>query len=345
MKITIKVLAFILILLLTAIPLTSAAIVGIGNTGEIKACANELYSLERNTIDALYIGSSSTWAGVSPLVIYNQTGITGFNRSCTVQASYTAYFYLLEALEYQTPKIVILEGETLFTDYNENFVRTAIDSMKNSDVKKEAINFFSDFSDTPLYTKASYYVPFLYYSKSWSELKPEEVFLYYSKRNSDYNSLCPMGGRLNTNVCTFDWPEENFTTTDEVADVDPVNEEYFLKILKLCKEKGIEVMVVTYPNADATYARYNKLTELCKEQDVMYCDMRLIMDEVGVDPKVDFSDEGEHTNVKGNIKISNYLAKLLSENFDLPDRRGTEGYEYYDKYLETFLNENGKYLN
>ncbi|MBR3972252.1 MAG: hypothetical protein IKJ83_05165 [Ruminococcus sp.] len=345
MKLALKITAFILILLLAAIPLTSASIVGIGNLGEIKACANELYSLDKDTIDVLYIGSSSTWAGVSPPIIYNETGIAGFNRSCTVQASYTSYFYLLEALQYQTPKVVVLEGESLFTDYNENFVRTAVDSMKNSDIKKQAIDFFSGFSDTPGYTKASFYVPYLYYSSSWGELKPEEIFLYYSNRNQEYNSLCPMGGRLNSNTCTFDWPEENFATTDESASIDPVNEEYFLKTLKLCKEKGIAVMVVTYPNAAATYSRYNKLTELCKKQDVLYYDLRLLMDDVGIDPETDFSDAGEHTNIKGNIKISKYMAKLLEESFDLPDRRGSDGYEYYDKYLSIFLKENGRYLD
>lgn len=345
MKITLKITAFILILLLAAIPLTSATIVGIGNLGEIKACANELYSLNKNTIDVLYIGSSSTWAGVSPLVIYNETGIAGFNRSSTVQASFTSYFYLLEALEYQTPKVVVFEGESLFTDYNENFVRTAIDSMKSSDAKKQAIDFFSELSDTPLYTKASFYVPYLYYSSNWGELKPEEVYLYYSKRNQEYNELCPMGGRLNSKTCTFEWPEENFATTDQVASIPSVNEEYFLKSLKLCAEKGIEVMVVTYPNAAATYSRYNKLQQFCKEQDVLYYDLRYLMEDVGIDPETDFSDQGEHTNIKGNIKISKYIANLLKENFDLPDRRGTDGYEFYDKYLSTFLSKNSKYLN
>lgn len=344
MKNLIKTLAFILAFLIIAVPVTSACVVGIGNLGEIKACSRELYNLEKDKIDVLYMGSSSTWAGVSPLVIYNETGIAGFNRSCTMQTAHTSYHYLLEALEYQSPDVLVLEAYTLFIDYTETFMRTAVDSMKHSEVKNQAVDFYSGISDTPLFTKASFYAPYLYYSSSWNELKPEEIYAYYSKAKADYNSLCPMGGRLNTNICEFQWPTENMATTDEVATPDPLSEEYFVKILELCKEKGIQVMAVNIPNSFSTYAEHNKMAQLCSEYDVPYYNLGLLADEIGVDPARDFSDAGEHMNIYGNVKVSKYIAKLLNENFDLPDRRGSEGYEFYDAYLETFLSKNGEYL-
>lgn len=339
-----KVIIFLLIFLLVTIPLTTMCVVGIGNIGEIKSCSRELYNLNKNTMDVLYIGSSSTWAGVSPPVIYNETGIAGFNRSCTVQTSYTAYYYLLEALQHQNPKVVVLESETMFSPYDEAFMRTAVDSMKPSDVKNEAIDFYANLSDSPLWTKASFYIPYLYYNKSWSELNFNNLYLYYSTFNSGYNNICPMGGRLNSNINECELPEEKYATCDEVAIPESISEEYFVKILNLCNEKDIQVMVVTYPNATGTYAQHNKIAEICKDNNTLYCDLMLLADEIGVDPARDFSDAGEHMNIYGNVKVSKYIAKLLNENFDLPDRRGSEGYEFYDAYLETFLSKNGEYL-
>ena len=219
-------------------------------------------------------------------------------------------------------------------------MRSAIDSMDYSEAKQQAIDYYSD----DWYTRMSFYVPFLRYCDSWDQVAPEKIFLYYQTVSAGYDYLCPMGGRLNDNVYPFEMPKENFATTDEVTVPDSESEKYFRMIIELCKEKDIDVMVLTIPNSFSTYADYNKMTQVCDEYDINCFDLALISEELGVDGATDFSDEGVHMNVYGNVKISRYVAQLIADNYDIPDRRGQQEYKFYDEYCNTFCERNAEYL-
>lgn len=340
MKNFLKILAFILLFAIIAVPVSNVFVIGIGNIGEMKSCSKYFYDMPENSVDVLYLGSSSMWAGVSPALVYTETGAAGFNRSTTVQTAPTTYMYLLEALETQSPKLVVLDAYTMFIPYDEVFMRSAIDSMDYSDAKQQAIDYYSD----SYYTKLSFYLPYLRYCDSWDQVAPEKIFMYYKAVSADYDSLCPMGGRLSDNVYSFEMPKDNFATTDEVTAPNCESEKYFRMIIELCQEKEIDVMVLTIPNSFSTYADYNKMTAVCNEYGINYFDLALMSEELGVDSAEDFSDEGVHMNVYGNVKISRYVAQLIEDNYDVPDRRGQQGYEFYDDYCEIFSEKNSQYL-
>lgn len=340
MKNFIKVLAFILIFLVIAIPVSNVFIIGIGNIGEMKSCSKYFYDMPEDSVDVLYLGSSFMWAGVSPTIVYNETGAAGFNRSTTVQTAPTTYAFLLEALQTQTPELVVLDAYTMFIPFDEVFMRSAVDAMDYSDAKKMAIDYYSD----DFYTRMSFYLPYLRYCDSWDQVALDKIYMYYKTMSEGYDYLCPMGGRLNDNVFPFEMPEENYATTDEVTTPDSESEKYFRMIIELCQERDIDVMVLTIPNGLSTYADYNKMTEVCNEYGVNYFDLALISEELGVDNSTDFSDSGIHMNIYGNVKVSRYVAKLINENYDITDRRGQQGYEFYDDYCEIFTQRNSQYL-
>lgn len=280
------------------------------------------------------------WAGVSPAIIYSEIGAVGFNRSTTVQTAPTAYFYLQEALQTQTPELVVLDACSMFMPFDEIFMRSAIDSMDYSEAKQMAIDYYSD----DFWTELSFYFPYLRYYDSWDQVGIESIYNYVRTMANGYDSLCPMGGRINSNVTYFEMPEENYATTDEVTVPDSESEKYFRMIIELCQEKGIEVMVLMIPYAGSTYSDYNKMNQVCQEYGVNYFDLALISDEIGIDATTDFSDEGIHMNIYGNVKISKYLAKLIDENYDIPDRRGEADYQFYADYCEKFNRVNAQYL-
>ena len=340
MKNFIKILAFILIFIVIAVPLSNVFIIGIGNIGEMKSCSEYFYDMPENSVDVLYLGSSSMWAGVSPAIVYTETGAAGFNRSTTVQTAPTTYAFLIEALQTQTPELVVLDAYSMFIPYDEVFMRSAVDAMEYSPAKQTAIDYYSD----NLFTRLSFFVPYLRYCTSWDQVAPEKILTYYKTVSAGYDYLCPMGGRISDNVYPFEMPKENYATTDEVTTPDSESEKYFRMIIELCQEKDIDVMVLTIPNSFSTYADYNKMTSLCNEYGVKYFDLALISDELGVDCQKDFSDSGIHMNVYGNVKVSRYVAQLIKDNYDIPDRRGQQGYEFYDEYCKTFAEKNAKYL-
>ena len=90
------------------------------------------------------------------------------------QAPAVSYYYLVEALKYQKPAVVVIDtSRILFEDYDvdkkEGKLRTAIDPMKLSTSKLSLIWDVVSLSEEQ--TISSYLMPFLRYHSRWDELK------------------------------------------------------------------------------------------------------------------------------------------------------------------------------
>ena len=72
------------------------------------------------------------------------------------------------------------------------------------------------------------------------------------------------------------------------------------------------------------YTKHNAMVDLAESRDTEYLDLNMISEELGIDWATDELDGGDHVNLTGTIKQTDYIEKYLSENFDLPDRRGED---------------------
>ena len=95
------------------------------------------YEMERDTVDVLFLGSSHAAAAFSPQELYDGYGITSYNLGSEQQNLLITYYWLKEALRYQSPKVVVLDCLMLFSympsevlNTTEGFARKAIDPMR-----------------------------------------------------------------------------------------------------------------------------------------------------------------------------------------------------------------------
>ena len=72
------------------------------------------YSEPEDTIDVLYVGSSPLLRGVSPMVMWQEHGFTGYVRASALQAPSVSYGLLAESLKYQNPELVVLLCDNIF---------------------------------------------------------------------------------------------------------------------------------------------------------------------------------------------------------------------------------------
>ena len=108
----------------------------------------DFYALEKDSVDVLFFGSSHAVSSLNPQVVYDTYGITSYNLGSEQQSLVVSYYWLREALKYQSPKAVIIDTYMLhkFSDsyvYNdmncsESAVRKAMDNMRLSPLKWEA---------------------------------------------------------------------------------------------------------------------------------------------------------------------------------------------------------------
>ena len=71
------------------------------------------YNQTDNTVDVLVLGSSHSFLNIYTEILWRDYGIASFNLSASMQPIWSSYYYLVEALKTQTPRVIVLEGYRL----------------------------------------------------------------------------------------------------------------------------------------------------------------------------------------------------------------------------------------
>ena len=69
---------------------------------------------KENSIDALVVGDSESFAAISPLEIYKEYGYTMYVSGTSGQYLYDSYNYFLKTLTKQKLKVLILETDAIY---------------------------------------------------------------------------------------------------------------------------------------------------------------------------------------------------------------------------------------
>ena len=80
--------------------------------------SNGIYGEDKNSIDAIFLGDSIVYAGVSPLQIWNEYGIPTYCCSTSAQKLWYSEDMLRKAFVNQSPKLVMMETDALFSKFN-----------------------------------------------------------------------------------------------------------------------------------------------------------------------------------------------------------------------------------
>lgn len=299
------------------------------------------YDLEKDSVDVLFLGSSHGVTSFCPQEVYNQYGITSYNLSSDQQGLVTSYYWLKEALRYQTPKAVVLEcyfcfpyivDEPLNTD--ESYTRKALDFMRWSPVKAEAVKTICELDEKQ--DARSYYLPHLRYHERWLLDTPDRNDYTYRTMagHSELKGFSPLHFYLGEKGEGFE-PHDMDTAVD-YAQMAPLMLEYLDKINELCRESGISLILTITPavsanidmcNAVRAYAEREGCTFISFNDQNVYRQIDYRMD-------VDNCDDG-HPNIWGAVKVSGYIGGVLSEQFGLGGRTSPQWEETKDDYAFT----------
>ena len=114
--------------------------------------------------------------GVSTKTLWNEYGIAGYRLWGSIQPIWNTYFYLQEALKYQTPKVVLFDIHSLsfqqdYADYAVQVKNTI--GLNYSPLRLEAVK-----TSAPEEKWADLFLGFPTYHSRYSELQ-EEDFSYF----------------------------------------------------------------------------------------------------------------------------------------------------------------------
>lgn len=301
--------------------------------GEIDM-VHSFYSLERDTVDVLALGSSHMYYSFQPNLLWEEYGMTSYALGSPSQSFVMSYFLLKEALNYQKPKVVLMESYYIFSEKpykSEEILRMAFDGMKYGEVKKEAVETL--FPKLSLKEKVSWYIPFFKYHGRWEKLK---AYDFHSKPYL-------RGGKLDTRV----YQNKNMGLNVTEREIPDICLEYLNKIINLCKENGIELIVYATPYATSAAAyeeRMGPMLALEKYLEEIGIPFLFLQKSgvAGLDYGTDFCDWA-HLNLNGQKKVTSYLGSYLSEHYGILDHRGDQRYMSYENDYKLYIKdvENG----
>ncbi len=300
----------------------------------------DFYQMDKDSIDVLFLGSSHAVNAFSPIELYKEYGITSYNLSCEQQNMLLSYFWLKEALRYQTPKIVVLDTCFLFScnpqeplNTPEAITRKAIDYMRWSSVKREAVYDICLIDEKQ--DLLSYYFTNIRFHTRWTELN-EDDFSFMRNLTGLYGFSA-----LNGTISEIEREKMQIFSANE-----NMNEEmpleimlmYLDKIEKLCKEEGIQLILCKTPAISSSVQQYNYVQNYAKEKQVLYYDFNeeALFNEVGFQKNMDFND-GMHLNYKGAKKITDYMGTIFEKNYKFVnsnDAQYSSLVDYYDGIIK-----------
>lgn len=277
----------------------------------------EYYNEKNPSHDVIFIGDCEVYESFTPPTLWEEYGISSYIRGSAQQLAWHSYYLLEDTLRYETPKVVVYNvlalkyGEPQSEAYN----RLNLDGMKWSLAKLRAIRA----SMTEGETLASYLFPLLRYHSRWDELSREDWKYLFDRDSVSHNGYLMQtainGGKSEITPETL----EDYRLPSNSM-------EYLDRMRDLCREKGIELVLIKAPTNDWKYHWYEEwerqIEDYAVQNGLRYYNFIEATDEIGIDWNTDTYDRGVHLNVHGAEKLTAYFGRILSDELGLESRRG-----------------------
>lgn len=304
-----------------------------GNTSIVK----NFYALEKNSIDVLAVGSSHVIKGFSALELFENYGISAYGLGTEQQSLMNSLAWIKESQKTQNEKIVLLEAHMFFEQTPEAQNRKGMDNMKLSWNKIQCA-YYDSKQRNSFENFVSLIFPITRYHSRWSEVinsvgEKKEIYPNYR------------GYAFSNEICG----NKDYKTLDETIKTEKEffwdYEKLLEKTIKYCKSKNIELIIYKGPDMDWDMERHNAVARVAKENDITFLDFNL--KDLSEEIQFDYANDCEylnHTNIFGAEKVSNYLGKYISENYEISDKRNDPNYDYLvdEEKTYNYVKENGK---
>lgn len=301
-----------------------------------------------NSLDAVFLGSSATYAFWSAPIAFAEHGITVFPFSTSSQPTFASKYIIDDALKTQPDAVFIINISTLNNEVGKHFQKLLVDYPTTVN-KLLMTDYICDLYDISLSDRMEYYFPIIRFHGRWNELKARD----FSLPESEYKCGNLYKGFLSHEIeesdlifdLNFDFEIRSELPESEVKGL--------TELMDYCEENNVKALFYISPQAAVPdrMGAQNTMIDMLEERGFNVLDLRRYVKDMGLDYETDFYNSG-HTNIHGSIKVTDFISRYLIDNYGLKDKRGMEEYSdwtaaaagYYEAASEYLLPEDYEYL-
>ena len=300
------------------------------------------YYDEAGDHDVIFIGDCDVYSNFSPMEMWRSQGITAYVRGSSQQFVWQSYYILEETLAYETPKAVVFNVNAL--QYGKDFYKDPLDAEGQNRMTMDQLRWSAakigmiQASMTEDESLSDYLFPILRYHDRFVKLTSADLQYLFDSPDATYSGYLPHFGVKPMNFKPL------AGSVSSSYDFPAVCYEYLDKMVALCAEKGIELILIRSPrqwNPSWHAIKEKRVCDYAAKNGLKYYNFstEAMLQEVGLDLNTDTYDAGEHLNHDGAVKLSNYFAGVLAEKHGIADHRAdTALAEKFNEKLKIYDN-------
>ena len=258
---------------------------------------------DRNSLDAVFFGSSVVYCDVAPAWIWEESGLRCWVMAGPEQTMSLTYYYIKEALKTQQPQMVVVEATALLFEKYQNYSRANISAMPLSISRLSAVFRAAE----PAERKGLLFPLYNYHSR-WTEAEWAQLEEHLRPSRDSMAGYTPLGRSL---------PQTQRINRDRVLVEETYREsiKWLGKIGKLCEGKGIRLLVYLSPTAARLPTEITeRIGEDARKLEIEFWDLSDLAQELGIDYDCDWYDP-LHFNIDGAEKFSRWWGNTLASEF------------------------------
>lgn len=297
------------------------------------------FTLPRDSVDCLFLGTSHVYCSYIPKQIYDETGISSAGVATSSQSYQNSYWLLKEVFQHQSPQVIVLDVHS---------ITTAVDEQ----VQNFRLHYSSGISIIPdiSLTKLLAYKDIRNIHYGWSDqmtiYDAYALIEYKSEYNRQHQSLSELG-RLAfnpaseystfgyypaTTVYPMDHLQASIISEQYLNMYDTIEFQYLEKIYDLAQKNGASLLLTRAPYTMELddHQLYKQVFEWAEQENIPLIDYFTLVDQLEINLDMDFRD-ADHLNYLGAEKATAYMAEYLRTHYDFEDHRGDKKYNLWEE--------------
>lgn len=292
---------------------------------------SSLYSEPKHTVDTIIVGSSHVNSGVIPAVFWQEQGINAHNVFSWSQPIWISYYYIKEALRFQSPEVVVLDLYGMMYG-----------NSSEQPVEIDKVNYRNSFSiDTSpvfwemirtvgtcgidLKNPIDFLNPIRYHT-GWKNISKSK---FTKDPHKEYSYLKGFG--VQSKVKPVARPDISAVVSPRAPYETAVA--YLDKIVALAEKEQFSLVFTMLPYEFAPQERelFAWLAQYAAEREIPflnYCEQDA--ERAGFDFSSNFSD-ATHANYHGATVLSSDLARFVAERYGPYQKEGHKNADMLDK--------------
>ncbi|MEG0762736.1 MAG: hypothetical protein RR424_02825 [Oscillospiraceae bacterium] len=294
-----------------------------------------IYGEPRQSLDAVFVGSSHIMSAISPTQLWHNEHFTSYVMYSWSEPIWTSYYHLKHLLKSQSPKVAVVDA--LGCSYGQfSFMPAQVDAVSNEfslgmpmsiDRLRLALTMMRcQETKMPFGT----YVPLIKYHARWQYLTIEDFTQIFAPKSSSGKGYGPI-------YVHKEQMQPQYEDKGYVGTLNKYVEEYLYKLIKLCKDKNIKLVMMLSPHvfAEGEKEMYAQVNRICEENEIPFVNYN--EQELITRTQFNFAEdmaEEEHVNYHGARKITRDMGEFLASEYALKDIKHTSEIEsIWDKDL------------